>query len=163
MVDARELAVHADRRAQHPPAEGLADALVAEADAEQRHPARGLLHQLQADAGLVGVAGAGRDHDRFRLHRQRLVRAQRVVAPDLDIGPELAQEVHQVVDEAVIVIDQQDHWAPPLPFSFRPSRPARSCTNCQATRPERPPRVTAHSFACRRSASLSTSRPKCAA
>ena len=34
-----------------------------------------------------------------------------------------------------------------------PSRPARSCTYCQATRPEREPRVVAHSSASRRSSS----------
>ena len=33
--------------------------------------------------------------------------------------------------------------------SFTPSRPARSCTYCQATRPEREPRVVAHSSASR--------------
>ncbi len=46
------------------------------------------------------------------------------------------------------------------PQSFRgwPSRPARSWMNCQATRPERPPRVVAHSSASARSASASIAR-----
>ena len=38
-------------------------------------------------------------------------------------------------------------------FSCLPSRPARSCMNCQATRPERLPRVVAHSSASARSVS----------
>ncbi len=37
--------------------------------------------------------------------------------------------------------------------SFCPSRPARSWMNCQATRPERAPRVTDHSLPCARSVS----------
>lgn len=39
--------------------------------------------------------------------------------------------------------------------SFTPSRPASSCTNCQATRPERDPRVVDHSSASRSRASSS--------
>ncbi len=44
--------------------------------------------------------------------------------------------------------------------SRTPSRPARSCTHCHATRPERAPRVTDHSFAAARNASPSIGRPK---
>ena len=40
-----------------------------------------------------------------------------------------------------------------VPHSFTPSRPARSCTYCHATRPERAPRVVAHSSASRCSSS----------
>jgi hypothetical protein len=36
------------------------------------------------------------------------------------------------------------------------NRPARSCTNCQATRPDREPRVVAHSNASRRNCSGAT-------
>ena len=45
-------------------------------------------------------------------------------------------------------------------ISVTPSRPAISCTNCQATRPEREPRVVAHSSASRRSVSASTGTRK---
>src|SRR6185437_16021963 len=41
--------------------------------------------------------------------------------------------------------------------SFLPSSPATSWMNCQATRPERDPRVTDHSTACLRSSSTGTS------
>ena len=43
--------------------------------------------------------------------------------------------------------------------SRTPRRPARSVTNCQATRPERPPRVCDHSIASARSASSPISMP----
>jgi len=44
-----------------------------------------------------------------------------------------------------------------------PSRPARSWMNCQATRPDRAPRVTDHSTASACSASLPIGRRRCAA
>ena len=44
--------------------------------------------------------------------------------------------------------------------SRTPNRPARSCTNCQATRPERAPRVVAHSSASRSSCSPPYGMPK---
>src|SRR5712671_2367778 len=43
--------------------------------------------------------------------------------------------------------------------SFLPSCPATSWMNCQATRPERAPRVTDHSTACLRNASAGTPSP----
>ena len=50
--------------------------------------------------------------------------------------------------------------APGATASQVPWRPARSCTYCQATRPERAPRVCAHSSASRRNACASTCSPK---
>ncbi len=47
-----------------------------------------------------------------------------------------------------------------FPASLTPSRPANSCVNCQATRPEREPRVVDHSSASRYSASSSILMPK---
>ena len=46
--------------------------------------------------------------------------------------------------------------ATPQSLSGLPRRPARSCVNCQATRPDRLPRVVAHSSASARSCSGST-------
>ncbi len=68
--DAGDLAVHRRGRADHLAAECLADRLMAEADAEDRDFARGGGDQVQADAGLVRRAWAGRQHDRFRLARE---------------------------------------------------------------------------------------------
>ena len=62
-----DLAVHRRRRADDLAAERLADRLVAEADAEDRDLARSGGDQVEADAGLVRRAGAGRQHDRLRL------------------------------------------------------------------------------------------------
>src|SRR5262245_17445857 len=59
VLDLGELAVHLRRRAHHLATERLPDRLVAEADPEHRNGRRGLVDQLEADAGVVGRAGAG--------------------------------------------------------------------------------------------------------
>ena len=102
--------MHRDGRADDGAAEGLANGLVAEADAEQRHPGRGGgADQRQADAGLVRRAGAGREQDGLRLHRQGLLARQRVVAPDFNLHSKVAQEVVEIEGKTVVVVDQQDH------------------------------------------------------
>src|ERR1700734_841320 len=62
-----ELAVHGQGRAHDVAAEGLADRLVAEADAEHRNGRRGLVDQVEADAGIIGGAGPRRQHDRIGI------------------------------------------------------------------------------------------------
>src|SRR6185312_9676569 len=86
----------------------LAERLVAEADAEQRHIASAA-YQFEADAGAVGIARPRRDDDALRLHRQRLVDAQGVVTPHSHFRPQLSQKMPEVVGEAVVVIDEQEH------------------------------------------------------
>ena len=52
VMDLRQLAMHQGRRAHHAAAIDLADGLMAEADAEDRHLWPRALDQLEADAGL---------------------------------------------------------------------------------------------------------------
>src|SRR4029079_10422336 len=80
MAHLAELAVHRLRRAHHLAAERLADGLMAETDAEDRHARRGVIDQIEADAGLVRRAGAGRQHDCFWLLRQHVLDRNLVVA-----------------------------------------------------------------------------------
>src|SRR5919202_191141 len=68
--------------------ESLPDRLVAEADAEDGDPIRGLLDELYGDDGLFGC--------------------DLVVAPDQDLGPELTQILDQVVREGVVVVYNED-------------------------------------------------------
>ena len=58
--DHRQLAVHELRRAFDMAAKGLADRLMAEADAEQRHlGVAGRLDEIEADPASFGVQGPG--------------------------------------------------------------------------------------------------------
>src|SRR3984885_8447644 len=109
MADFRQLAVDECRRAHHLAAEGVADRLVAEADAEDRDCRSGARDQIETDAGLFGRAGAGRQHDRIGVGGDDVVACHLVVAMHLDLRPELTEIVDEVEGEAVIVIDQNEH------------------------------------------------------
>jgi hypothetical protein len=85
--DRRELAVHHVLRAHDPAAERLADRLVAEAHAEDRHAAGEPPDQRHRDAGLVRRARARRHDDLLGLPRLDLVERDRVVAMHVHVGP----------------------------------------------------------------------------
>ena len=55
-----------------------------------------------------GVHGPGRDDDAVVAAREQLVDVGAVVAHDLDLGPELAQVLDEVVGERVVVVDDED-------------------------------------------------------
>ena len=95
-----------------PPAEGLPDRLMAKADAEQRDSALGRGGDgVEADAGPVGIAGAGRQHDAIGTQIKRLCHRQCVITFHHDFRAQFAEEMDEVVGETVIVIDQQQHAA----------------------------------------------------
>src|SRR5690606_24937053 len=63
-------------------------------------------------------AGARGNHDMGGLQRDRPVHRDLVVAHHAHVGRHLAQVLHEVPGEAVVVVQKQDHAAPPLPFSL---------------------------------------------
>jgi hypothetical protein len=112
----RSLAVHQFPRADDLAAKGRADALVAKTDAKQRHLAGEGLDRRHRNAGLGGRAGAGRNDDARRPQRGDCVDGDFVVAKHLDLFAQLAEILHQVVGEAVVVVDHQQHVAAILLF-----------------------------------------------
>ncbi|MNN48952.1 hypothetical protein D3C81_1634540 [compost metagenome] len=109
MLDRRSLAVHQGLGADHFAAKGLADGLMAQADAEDRHVQRRGLQDGQADAGLIRGAGAGRQQYGLGLQRPGFLDGQVVVADDMRLGAQLREVVDEVVGKAVVVIDDEDH------------------------------------------------------
>ena len=69
----------------------------------------------------IGVAGAGRQQHGLGLQRPGLLDGQGVVADDKRLRAQLAQVVDEVVGEAVVVIDDEDH-APLLGAGPRPAK-----------------------------------------
>ena len=63
VLDRTGFAVHQVRRANDFAAEGSANGLMAETDAQQRHASGEMANQVDADAGLLRSAWAGRDED----------------------------------------------------------------------------------------------------
>ena len=114
VVHARGLAVAQLGRALDDRAERLAQGLVAEADAEHRAPGgRAALDDLDAASGVGRCPRTGADQ-----HAVGLVREGHdvggVVATHHRLGPELREVLDEVVDEAVVVVDDEDpHGAQP--------------------------------------------------
>ena len=90
-------------------AEGLDDGLVAEADAERRDVLPEPFDDLEAHAGVFRAPRPGEITRWRRARALRLVGIDLVVSDDLHLGAELLEEVREVVREAVVVVDQQDH------------------------------------------------------
>src|SRR3954447_20960913 len=108
VLDLRRLAVHG-HVAHHPAAVRLGQRLVAEAHAERRDPRLGEApHRLNGDPGLVRGAGPGRDDDAVPPAPEQIVDRGGVVAHRLDLRPQLAQVLDEVVGEGVVVVDHQD-------------------------------------------------------
>src|SRR6185437_12150135 len=108
--DRASLSVHRHGRPGDLSAEGLADRLVAQADAKDGNSARGSPDQIKADAGLVRRAGTRRQHDGLRPTVQGFADGQPVVAPHLALGANITQEVIQIERKTIVVVDQEDHW-----------------------------------------------------
>src|SRR5260370_25232215 len=94
--------------APDPSAERLAQALVAETDAEDRDLAGKLLDRLVGDARVVRRAGARRDDD--AVVAGQLGDGDLVVAEDGRLDPELAEVLDKVVCERVVVVDDRQLW-----------------------------------------------------
>src|SRR5579885_201976 len=132
--DRRGLAMHQARCADDPSAKRFADALMAEADAEDRQLRRKLTQDRHRDAGFFRRARAGRDHNRVGSERARTSNVDRIVAPDDDFGSQLAEVLDEVVGKRVVVVDHQQPdfsiahriftWPAYSPEAFNASRAA---------------------------------------
>ena len=89
--------------------ERLDDRLVAEADAEGGNLRPQALDELEADTRSFRPSRPRRDHEVARSTALGLRDVDLVVADDLDLGTELLEEMREVVGEAVVVVDHQQH------------------------------------------------------
>src|SRR4029077_14785867 len=116
-----ELAMHQGWRPHHAAAIDLADGLVAETDAEDRHLWPGAGDQLKADAGPIRVARARRQHDGLRRLGQHLIHGDLVVAVDTRRRAQFPKEMNEVVGKAVVIVDQRQHRRRVTPEPRAPS------------------------------------------
>ena len=56
-----------------------------------------------------GRPGPGRDHDLLRRHRLDLAERHLVVAAHAHVGAQLAEILHEVVGERIVVVDDENH------------------------------------------------------
>jgi len=93
-------------RTRDPPAERLPNTLMAKTDAQNRQVAGHSPDEFERDPGEVGRAGARRQHDcRCTLRHAD----QRIVAHRDGLFTQLVEVAANVVDEAVVVVDDEDH------------------------------------------------------
>ncbi len=90
-------------------AEGEADRLMAETDTEDWHPLAQAPDDFERDSGALRPAGAGRDDDPIRSHRDHLVNRRPVVTAYPHLGTQFAEVLDEVVGERVVVVDDEDH------------------------------------------------------
>ena len=110
--------------------EGLADALVSQADPQQGDVPGQRSDGLEAHPAVLGTPRAGRDEHGVGLLGPDARHVDGVVAVHHRLGPQLAQFLDQVVDERVVVVEEEHPRShgptivpPPGPDS-RPERPA---------------------------------------
>jgi len=80
-------------------------------DAENGNLAGKLVNQRHRDTGFVRRAGSGRDDDMIRLQFGNLGQINLVITIHLHILTQLAQILHQVIGEGIVVIYHQKHIA----------------------------------------------------
>src|SRR4030095_310472 len=120
--NARHLAVHQHRGADDLAAEGVADPLVAQADAEHRRAPPELADDVHRDAGVFGPPRARRNHDAIRLHRFDLAERDLVVAAHGRRRSQLAQVLRQGVGKRVVVVDEENRHSSVSAISMACSR-----------------------------------------
>ena len=105
MPNLTDFAVHGFRCQNDLRSESLADALVAETNTKDRQLAGRLFDQVEADSGFVRIAGSRREDNSVGAQLYRLVSAEGIVAPNLDLRSQLTQVVAKVIGKTVVVID----------------------------------------------------------
>ena len=87
----------------------LADALVSEADAQNRGCRSKVFDHGAGDTGFVRRAGARRNTDARGLERLDFLQGHDIVANDFHFCTELAKVLHEVVGEGIVVVDDEQH------------------------------------------------------
>src|SRR5688572_22285709 len=97
------------RGAIHGPAAGDAQRLVPEAHAQDGDPLGKQTEEVREGARVARVTGAGGEHDGFRFAVDEVGGRRFVRLHDLGRVAESLDQLDEVVGEAVVVIDDEDH------------------------------------------------------
>ncbi len=87
----------------------LADALMAEADSEDRDDSAHFLNHLATDPGIVGSAGTGRNTDAIRCFLVDFIESDLVIAMHLHFRTQFSEVLDEVVGERIVVVDDKQH------------------------------------------------------
>ena len=107
VTDLGGFAVHEARRAHHAPAEDLSDGLVTQTHSEDGNATGEMLDHRQRHPGVIRRARPRRDQDLIRRLRLGLFNRHTVVAAHFDLLAKLAQILHEVVSERIVIVDDE--------------------------------------------------------
>ena len=87
----------------------IADALVSQADAEDRHVGPEVLDNIVRDAGVLGGGGPGGDNYSLWFQLLDFLHSSLVIALNHHLLPQFTQVLEKVIGKAVVIIYQQYH------------------------------------------------------
>ncbi len=105
----RRFPVHETIRADHITAKHIADALVSEADAQDGHSGAVGENDFAGDAGFLGSARSGGNHNAARGKFLDVRNADFVIPKNAEFCAQFAEVLDEVVGERVVVIDDEEH------------------------------------------------------
>ena len=88
---------------------GVTDALMAQANTENRNFLAELSDDVVGETGFVGRTGPGRHEDPLRVQRFSLVQSDLVIPAYFHLSVQLPEILNEVIREGIVVIDHQDH------------------------------------------------------
>src|SRR5690606_11464849 len=114
MIDVRGLAVYGTRRAENAATKSGGNRLMAETDAEKRDAmCGGSPDEINGNACFIWSAGTGGEQNGGRLECQCLLDADLIRADGAAFKAQLADIAGEVVNEAVEIINDEDHAVSP--------------------------------------------------
>jgi len=105
VLDRRRFAMHYPIIDNDLTTEGVADALVAQADAEERHFRSERANDVVGKAGFARRTGTGRNENSLRLKLADLFERNLVIAPHFQVHLHLAQVLDEIIGERIVIID----------------------------------------------------------
>src|SRR5436305_10222401 len=109
MFNLADLAMHDLFGTDDIAAKGRPDCLMPKADTKNRDLPHKVFDQINADSGFLRRTRSGRDQDMIGLSLFDFFRSDLVIAAHLDLLPQFAQVLHQVVSERIVVVEDVDH------------------------------------------------------
>src|SRR5207248_4835750 len=115
--------VHQLRGTHNFAAENFANALVTEANAEQRNVRSEFTNDLATDSSVARPAWSGRDANAFRNKFPNVSSADLIVASHQNLGAKLTENLREIVGERIVIINQEQHllWSQPCRLHLRQS------------------------------------------
>src|SRR5437773_4909059 len=99
--------VHQLRGTHNFAAENFANALVTEANAEQRNVRSEFTNDLATDSSVARPTWSGRDANAFRNKFPNVSSADLIVASHQNLGAKLTENLREIVGERIVIINQE--------------------------------------------------------